>query len=115
MEKTQKVKPKSQLASENPITEIVIIQEYVTLHVVASDLCSPTIKEGMELCVGGITPRAMEAAYTAKMVGIYEEDVYKFSQEYILPDPVKIFSPNTSAKLKNCPLKDFRWPKNVLY
>ena len=114
MKKTQKVKLKSQFASENPITDIVIIQEYVTLHVVASDLCSPTIKREMELCVGGITPRAMEAKYTAKMVGIYEKDVYKFSQEYILPDRVKIFSPNTSAKLKKCPMKDFRRPKNVL-
>ena len=52
----------------------------------------------MELCVGGIAPQAMEATYRAKMVGIYEEDVYEFNQVHILPNHVKIFSHNTLEK-----------------
>ena len=64
------------------------IQEYVTLYIVDPGKCQSSFKSDVELCVGGIAPRALQATYHAKMVGIDVLD-YKFTFESLQEDPVR--------------------------
>ena len=68
-----------------------VLQEYVTLKVVDSYKCSVDIAPEVELCVGGIAPRAIETFYKAKMAGMNVKGVYEFTLERVMPDHVSSF------------------------
>lgn len=64
-------------------------QEFVTLQIVSTQKCDTSIKEDVELCVGGIAPIAWVATYRAKMAGITTEN-YTFILEERRQDPVAL-------------------------
>lgn len=56
------------------------------MQIVSPQKCDSSIQENLELCVGGLAPRAKVAIYFAQMVGANVEN-YTFSLKEELPDP----------------------------
>lgn len=62
------------------------------MQVVEAHKCLPSIAEELELCVGGLAPRARVAFFRSKLEGRLRPDQYGFILDAVRDDPVNMIT-----------------------